>query len=178
VARGKPRYGAYSNRKRPRRAGAARAPFRAWGVALAFMVLLLAAVGAWTGAVFVAAVLVFYLLAIRLTRCRVQTRQGTPCQWLVRGVVGTCDWHRGLKRGFPHLMQVPRTVLPRFMWLRPDPAVVAAPTMEPQPAAGATTVDATTPDAARPGYDWVIMGLEVVSACVAVLSLVQQVLSS
>jgi hypothetical protein len=100
VARGKPRYGAYGNRKRPRRAGAARAPFRAWGVALA------------------------------------------------------------------------------FMWLRPDPAVVAAPTTEPQPAAGATTVDATTPAAARPGYDWVIMGLEVVSACVAVLSLVQQVLSS
>lgn len=145
---------------------------------MSFTALLLAAVGAWTGATFVTAMLIFSLLAVRLTRCRVQTRQDSPCQWLVRGFVGTCEWHRGLKRGLPRLVQVPRTKLPRFMWLRPDIPLGATPTPDPQPAATAGTIEATAPDAARPGYDWVMLGLEVLSALVALVSLAQQIRSS
>lgn len=176
MARRKASYRTYRGRGR-RYKGPAPAPFKAWGVALSFMALLLVAVGAWSGALFVTAVLAFYLLAMRLTRCRVQTRQGTPCQWLVRGVVGTCDWHRGLKRGLPHLMQVPGTLLPRFMWRRPDVAVAGTRTSDPQPSAGARTVDATAPDAVGPGYEWAILGLEIISALVAVASLAHQVMS-
>lgn len=154
------------------------APFRAWGVALCFMAVLLAASGASTSALFVTALLAFYLLAIRLTRCRVETTQRAPCKWQVRGFVGTCDWHRGLKRGLPHLVQVPRSALPRFMWLRPDLATGPAQSIDPQPAAGATPVAATAPNAARPAYDWAIFAIELTGVVVAIVTLAHEVFSS
>jgi hypothetical protein len=154
-------------------------PFKAWGVALSFLAGLLAWIGAWTSAGFVLLALAFYLLALRLTRCRVQTWQDTPCKWLVRGLVGTCDWHRGLKRGLPHLVPVPQSVLPRFMWLRPDAAATTAavPTAEPQPAAGARDVDLIAPVADQPGYAWAMLALAAMSALVGLLGFVYQVVS-
>ena len=93
-------------------------PFRAWGLLLSVGMLLLAANNRWGEASVVAAVLVFYLLAVRLTRCRVETLQHRPCLWRVRGFLGTCDYHVGYKRSFPILVPGGSLGLPMFMWRR------------------------------------------------------------
>jgi hypothetical protein len=184
VARRRTAYRSYGAVRRVRPAQRRRKPqppppFKAWGVALSFLAGLLAWIGAWTSAGSVLLALAFYLLALRLTRCRVQTWQGTPCKWLVRGLVGTCDWHRGLKRGLPHLVRVPLSVLPRFMWLRPDADVTttALPTAEPQPAAGARDVDSIAPVADQPGYAWAMLALAAISTLVGALAFGYQVVA-
>lgn len=143
-------------------------PFRAWGLALAFWALMLVWIGAWTSAAVVGLLLVFYLLALRLTKCRVVTKRGTPCRWLVRGVLGTCDWHQGLKHGMPRLARVRGSVLPVFLWQRPDVVTSDAGEAPPAPAR------AVASRAARPMYDWAILALEGLGVLIAVLSFTYQ----
>ena len=129
-------------------------PFRAWGSSLVLVGALLAWTGRWGSAAVVAVLFAFYQLAVRPTRCRVETLQRKPCRWEVRGFLGACDWHRGLKRGLPHPVPAGRGVLPELMWSRPDLGD-AAPAPEPQPPPQAEGAEAAAPNALRPGLDWV-----------------------
>lgn len=160
----------YRRRQRP-----AEPPFQAWGFTLFLIMALLVWLGAWERAALVGAFLAFYLLAVRLTPCRVETKQSTPCRWLVRGVIGTCQYHRGLKRGLPRL--VPGGgwgAPPRFMWPRPDLPPAGA-VDDPQPALRARRGEATDRDADRPAYDWIMMGLAAAGVLISLAGVIRDV---
>jgi hypothetical protein len=94
------------------------ARFRAWGLVLSVLLLALAARRLWLPALAVAAVLAFYLLAVRPARCRVETSGGRPCRRPALGLLGTCDRHADLKRGLPRLVSARAGALmfPLLMW--------------------------------------------------------------
>jgi hypothetical protein len=158
-------------RSRRRRRG--RTPFRAWGLLLALLAALLSWRGDWPGAALIGGLLACYLLVVRLTRCRVETLRRRPCLWRVRGLLGTCDYHVGYKRGFPVLVRGDSFLgLPTFMWRRDDfirgQATPARP--EPQPSQVAHSGAATSQRAKRPGYDWAMMALAAAGVIVALAS--------
>jgi hypothetical protein len=102
--------------------------------------------------------LLVYTGFLRLTKCRVETLKHRPCKRGVRGTVGTCDDHIGLKRGLPRLVRGARFAgLPMFMWPRDDFVGAAAARSEPQ----SRPDQAVTAKAARPGYDRVNLLLTV-----------------
>jgi len=155
-------------RRRPR---ASAPPFRAWGLAIALVALVLAWLGAWVSFGIFVVLWVFYILAVRLTRCRVETKkERAPCRWLVRGLLGTCDWHRGMKRGLPRLVPGGWGAPPKFMWPRDDLSP-ATTTEDPQPNIRARGADATAPAAQRPAYDWIMLAIEVSGLLIAVTGL-------
>lgn len=96
------------------------APFRAWGMPLTTLLALALCTRQWLLSTAVTAVLVLHLLAVRVTPCRVLTRQRRPCRWRVSGLFRCCDWHRGLKRGLPILVPVRGHLLPLLGWPRPE----------------------------------------------------------
>lgn len=110
--------------------------FKAWGPVLGWLLSALVVWGHWLPAAAVGVVLGFYLLAVRCTRCRVETTQHRPCRWPVRGLLGTCEYHAGLKRRVPLLVSAGAGALmfPLLMW--PRPAAASVPAREPQPGAG------------------------------------------
>jgi len=149
-------------------------PFRAWGLLLAGTAMLLGWRGLWWESALVSGILVLYLLAVRLTRCRVQTSTGRPCLWRVRGLLGTCDYHVGYKRSLPILIRGAGFAgLPMFMWPRDD---FSNPTgySEPQPSRGTT---GTAERARRPGYDLGMMGLTAVGVVVTMAALVRDLIA-
>jgi hypothetical protein len=121
--------------------------FRTWAPVLAVLVIALAVRRLWLPALAVAAVLAFYLLAVRPSRCRVETTEHRPCRSPSRGLLGTCDRHARLKRGLPRLVSAKAGALmfPLAMWPTPDAAVPDAPAPEvaPAPAPGRVRVDRT-----------------------------------
>jgi hypothetical protein len=123
----------------------------------------------------VATLLVFYLLVVRLTRCRVETMQHRPCRWRVRGLLGTCDFHVGYKRSLPVLVRGDDFLgLPTFMWPRD---FAGAPNhADPQPTT-AHGMAATTTKAQRPLYDQIMIGATVAGLFVATAAFVRDLIA-
>ncbi len=119
--------------------------------------------GQWAAAVLVATFLAAYALAFRVTRCRVETNAHTPCKWLVRGLVGTCDWHRDYKRGLPQIMPSQQNgQRPWLIWPRED--LQRRPVPERQPSSGKAVVP--------PSWASVDTRLAALGVVIAALSLV------
>jgi len=74
----------------------------------------------WKASAWVGAVLLFYVLVVRLTLCRVETLKHRPCRWRVRGFFSCCDYHLKLKGGPPSVVMVQGYWLPQLMWPRHD----------------------------------------------------------
>jgi hypothetical protein len=142
---------------------------------LSMIALLLAWLGAWVGVGFVVLALLFYLLVVRESRCRVETLRHEPCRWRVRGVLGSCEWHDGFKRGLPRLVPGGWGAPPRFMWPRHD-LVEAASGQEVQSDPRARGDEANTVQVARPGYDWIMMALSAASVLIALVTLILEAL--
>lgn len=140
------------------------------------MLVLLLVQHQWIMSGWVAAVLIFYLLAVRQTLCRVETKLHRPCQWRVRGLLGCCDYHIGIKRGFPRLVPVHGLGLPRFMWPRYHFDVVVG-EVEPQPTSHAHGSTALAPQARTFVLDQIMMWLAVASLTVAFASFLRDVLA-
>lgn len=143
--------------------------------AIAVLVLLLIQ-QQWIMGGWVAAVLIFYLLVVRQTRCRVETKLHRPCLWRVRGLLGSCDYHIGLKRGLPQLVSAHGFGLPMFMWPRYDSAP-AVDEVEPQPSPNARGTARLTPRARGLSIDRIMMWLAVGSLAVALASFLRDVLA-
>lgn len=125
--------GVGSPRTRSRSRRTARPPFRAWGFLLLCAFVLLLYTAQWVAATWVAAVLLFYFFAVRVTLCRVETQKRRPCRWRVRGFLNTCNFHVGLKHGMPRFINSEHALtLPMLMWPRSEVELQGAP--EPQPA--------------------------------------------
>jgi hypothetical protein len=94
-------------------------PFRAWGLLLTAALVVLVSRGLWQSSLIVAGMLIFYLLAVKITLCRVETTKHLPCRWRVRGLLNTCDYHTGLKIGLPGTMPGRHPYsLPMLIWRR------------------------------------------------------------
>jgi hypothetical protein len=124
----------------------------------------------WTATATFTAILLFYIAALRLTRCRVETTKHRPCLWIVRGVLGTCDYHVGYKRGLPRLVRGSGFGgLPTFMWPRDDFEGLVGVRAEAQPMPGR----AVTAKAAGAGYERLTMALTVGGFLVAVVGVIR-----
>ncbi|MEV0803490.1 hypothetical protein AB0I34_37765 [Kribbella sp. NPDC050281] len=133
-----------------RRGGSRSAQFRSWGWLLAACAALAIYSHSWRTALYLALMWLVYVVFLQLAMCRVETRKHQPCKWLVRGLIGTCKYHVGSKRGLPRLVRGPRYVgLPRLMWPRDDFDGLVAVRAEPQPKPGR----AVTAKASQPRYD-------------------------
>jgi hypothetical protein len=153
-------------RRRRRQSG----EFRSWGLLLCGLAVLSGAAHQWTTAAVWLGILVVYFAALRLTRCRVETVKHLPCKWLVRGTIGTCEYHVGYKRGLPRLVQGSGFAgLPMFMWPRDYFGDVVSTPAEPQPGSGR----AVARSAARPGYERLTMALTVGGFVVALVGVVR-----
>lgn len=159
-----------SRRRRRRRYST---PFRAWGLTLLTLAVILASQELWWQMLMTIGVLSFYLSVVRLTRCRVETQNHRPCLWRVRGLLGTCDYHVGYKRSLPVLVRGEGFLgLPTFMWPRDDFArTVNRPERQPGPRARGPA--ATANKARRPGYDWSMMAIAGLSAVLAIVALIR-----
>jgi hypothetical protein len=140
------------------------------------VIVALARYGTWWQTALAIAALFLYLLAVRLTRCRVETTQRRPCLWRVRGLLGTCDYHVGYKRSLPVLARGNGFLgLPMFMWPRDDFDGTIA--REPQPSGSGHGARAVAGRAKRPGYDWVMMWLTGAGAIVALASFLRDLIA-
>lgn len=163
------------SRRRQRRRNSP--PFRAWGIALTVLAGVLWSQQMWGPMLLSLAALAFYLAVVRLARCRVETRSHRPCRWRVRGLLGTCDYHVGDKRGLPVLVRGNWFLgLPTFMWRRNNFATTASRT-EAQPGPEARGTAATATKARRPGYDWVMMTVAGFSALVALAAFIRDLIA-
>jgi hypothetical protein len=166
-----------SRRRSWRRGRSSSPPFRAWGLVLTVLLVVLISQHAWVESLWVGLMLCFYLVAVRRALCRVQTMAGRPCRWRVRGLIGSCDYHVGLKRGLPVLAAPDGFGLPMFMWRRPDFAPIDATKPEPQPSPKARG-DAVLPSRQRQfNMDHVMVGLAVGSLLVAIASFVRDLVA-
>ncbi|WP_410657366.1 hypothetical protein [Amycolatopsis sp. lyj-112] len=151
-------------------------PFRAWGVVLAVLSYYFYKERLWQPMLLAAGALLLYLALVRLTRCRVETLKHRPCLWLVRGIVGTCDFHVGYKRGLPVLVRGRGFLgLPTFMWPRDTFDRGALP--ERQPNSAARGAAAMSSKADRPGYDWAMMSIAGVSVFVAIAAFIRDLVA-
>ena len=122
--------------------------FRAWGLVLGVLLITSVVRGLGVAALVVAAVLGFYLLAVRPTRCRVEAPDGRPCPRPAYGLTGTCDRHADSKHGLPRLVSARAGALmfPLLIWPTadgtsseaaagppPEPAEVATPAVDRAP---------------------------------------------
>lgn len=153
--------------------------FQAWGLLYLVAVLVLVRSGHWFLAVLVGGAWLLYVAVWRITRCRVETREGRPCSWKVRGFITGCEqYHLGLKRGLPRFVLPPGDLIPRLMWRRNDlvsgsPRTVATP----QPAPGVPRRDLeSTPGGSR-RMEQVMMWLAIGSLLVAVAALVRDLVA-
>jgi hypothetical protein len=129
-------------------------PFRAWGSVLILMLGFALYQQLWRASLWIFVILVLYVGLVRVTTCRVETLQHRPCRWRVRGLLRSCDYHTGLKRGLPKLYQSPGAglALPMLFWPRPDLAVPFD-RVDPQPPPAATGAAALAPrDRRLAGY--------------------------
>jgi hypothetical protein len=142
--------------------------FRAWGVPLGtLLVIMLLSGQSWPSA-WLAAVLGYHLVAVRVTSCRVATRRRRPCRWQVSGMFGCCDWHGDLKQRPPALVRVRGHLLPVLVWPRreerPD---WRRPTLEPQPRETGRGLAVLSPNARTyRGHDRIMVALAVISLLV------------
>lgn len=144
-------------------------PFRAWGLLFLVALLLLVKSEQWFLAVTIGAIWLLYAAVWRMTTCRVETVQGRPCRWGVRGLFSTCDYHPGLKRGLPTFVWPQGDLIPRLMWPRNDlairsPTVVATP----QPAPGVSRRELNQAPHGSRGMELTMMWLAIGSLAVAV----------
>ncbi|MGC4942804.1 hypothetical protein [Kribbella sp. DT2] len=157
---------------RRRRGRGGRPPFQAWGLLLGVLVLWMAAEQYWSEALVIGAILGFYGTAVRLTRCRVGTTAHRPCGWIVRGIVGTCRYHVGYKRGLPRLVRGAGFAgLPTFMWPRDKFGGLVATRAEPQPRSPAVAM--ASAKERRSGYDRLMVVLAMGGFAVAVVGVVR-----
>ena len=160
---------------RRRRSSRRGPPFRAWGLLYLVAVLLLVRSEQWLLAVLIAAVWLLYAAVWRMTTCRVETREGRPCRWPVRGFITSCeDYHAGLKRGLPTLVRPPGDFIPRLMWPRNDlghggPRTAATP--QPTPGLSRRELD-PAPSGSR-GTELLMMWLAIGSLVVAVAAFIR-----
>lgn len=140
------------------------------------IVLLFVWQGSWSSAAIVLAILVFYLLALRLTRCRVQTTQRRPCRWLVRGLLGTCDYHVGYKNRLPIAIRGGRFGLPALMWPRTEFALASA-RPDPQPAYSVSPMDAVAKRAKTSRYDTAMLVLALLGVLITFLAFVRDLIA-
>ena len=84
-----------------RRGGRRSAEFRSWGWLLSGCAVLAIYNHSWRTAAYLAVAWVAYIAFLQVATCRVETLKHRPCRWRVRGMVATCDYHVGLKRGLP-----------------------------------------------------------------------------
>ncbi|OLZ44539.1 hypothetical protein BS329_36300 [Amycolatopsis coloradensis] len=130
----------------------------------------------WQPLLFAVGALLIYLALIRLTRCRVETNKHRPCRWLVRGVVGTCEFHVGYKRGIPVLVRGRGFLgLPTFMWPRDTFDRGALPEQQPSSTARGAAAMSSTADS--PGYDWVMMSIAGLSMFVAIAAFIRDLVA-
>ncbi len=111
-------------RYRRRRGYHRRAPFSSWGSLLTLLLGLALFFQWWFAALLTGATLIFYWWAVLPAKCCVQTRAGRPCSNTVRGIMATCEYHPGAKRGFPILLNNGPLSLPVLMWRNPRHAPV------------------------------------------------------
>jgi hypothetical protein len=131
--------------------------------------------GEQVASAWIVVLLSFYLLAVRLSLCRVETQRHRPCRWRVRGLLGSCDCHLGLKRGLPRLVHVGGFRLPALMWPRYDLAMAVS--SEPQPPNGVPDAAQVAPRARRSWQDNAMLWLAVGSIVVALASFVRDVVA-
>jgi hypothetical protein len=118
---------------------------------------------------------VFYLLAVKVVRCRVETIKHLPCRWKVRGLIGTCDFHDGQKHGFPELISSGRLLaLPLLMWPRHDLNPYSRP--EPQPTTNTGPGALSTAARSNSGYDRAMMVITAGAAIIALASFIRDVM--
>lgn len=166
-----------SRRRRRAQRGPSSPPFRSWGLVLSAAVVLLLWQRQWIASSWIVAVLIFYMLAVRQTRCRVETIRHRPCRWRVRGTLACCDYHLGLKRGLPRLVPAEGFGLPMFMWPRYD-LILGAGEAEPQPLPKARGTAALAPRTRESSIDKIMMWLAVASLAVACASFLRDFLAS
>jgi hypothetical protein len=153
--------------------------FRAWGTVLATLLVGTLLGRHWLAATWVALLLVFYVGAVRITLCRVETLRHRPCRWRVRGFLRTCDFHVGLKRGLPILVSSDyRLTLPMLMWPRSDlDAAGYTARAEPQPAAAARGRAALAANQRGGGADRAMLWLGIAGLLVALASFIRDLLA-
>jgi hypothetical protein len=126
------------------------APFRAWGVPLGTLLAIMLLSAQWWPSIWLAAVLGYHLIAVRVTSCRVATQRCRPCRWQVSGMFHCCDWHAGLKHRPPTLTRVRGHLLPLLVWprreRRPD---WRRPSHEPRPRETGRGLAVLSPNARR-----------------------------
>lgn len=154
-----------------------RPPFRAWGLLLATALAILVARGLWQSSLLVAGMLAFYLLAVKITLCRVETIKHLPCKWRVRGLFNTCEFHTGLKRGLPRTMPGRHPYsLPMLIWRRSDLTPYTQP--ERQPASNARGEAAMASGVAQSSGNEVFMKwIAIVGLVVAVASFLRDLVA-
>ncbi|MDT7644049.1 MAG: hypothetical protein QOC75_1049 [Pseudonocardiales bacterium] len=150
-------------------------PFRAWGTVLFLVLLLMIYEGNWTASAWAGGVLLFYLLAVRLTLCRVETLKHRPCRWRVRGFFSSCDYHPGLKGGPPSVVMVPGWWVPRLMWPRHDLRGPFQP-QELQPRAAGSAAIAPSARGTSP-QDTLMTWLAIASLAVAAMSFLRDLVA-
>jgi hypothetical protein len=131
----------------------------------------------WFLAALVGVTWLVYVAVWRTTTCRVETLEGRPCRWRVRGLTTSCDYHPGLKRGLPKPVRPPGDLVPRLMWPRNDlefsrPRARATP--QPQPAVSRHRLE--QPNGSR-RMEQLMMWLAIASLVVAIAAFIRDLVA-
>jgi hypothetical protein len=156
------------------------APFRSWGTPLVTLLAFMVLTKNWLPVALLAAAMAYYLLAVRVTPCRVATRHRRPCRWRVVGPLRCCDWHSGHKNGPPTLVRVRGHLFPMIAWPRREERPDWRRTdPEPQPRESAGPLGVLAPNArAWSGWDKAMLLLMLVSVVSVIGVIVQALLGS
>ncbi len=126
----------------------------------------------WEAGGLVALLWLGYVLFVRLSRCGVETRAHKPCRWRVRGLLATCEYHRGDEPVRPVIVWMEGSLRPRLMWPRRDLARLDRP--ERQPGRGASDTD---PAARAPGYERTAVMLAAAGVVVALAAFLRDLIA-
>jgi len=165
-------------RRRYQHRRTSRPPFRSWGLLLTFLLLFTLFFKLWIAAFVAAATLSFYLLAVRVVPCRVEKVKGGPCGWRVRGIMSTCDYHTGLKRGLPKLQRHGTFGIPQIIWLRTNPGTTDAFALDPSPNSTTDIATLAPNQQNSPGKEKAMLWLTVAGVLVALISLIRDFVAS
>lgn len=150
------------------------AAIRAWGFVLLIVLFILLYRQLWLSALWVAMILAFHLLAVRITLCRVETRQHRPCRWRVRGFLNTCDYHTDLKHGIPVFIYSGRSLtMPALIWPRHEVEIAGSPERQPSAMGG----HALAPAPKSTSYDVLLKWLTIVGVCIAFASFIRDLIA-